>query len=527
MDFKTTEIKLAHENDHQQKKNWRLVMFGRRLFVLLALLVQFAVSFLLSWNGAHVFAWVSMGFTVVGILLSLFIIQKKDSSGFKLLWVFFVLAAPIFGVTFYFVIRGQSSTKRMRKISGTISCQYHRAITQIAEDIEEIPLGSYDRIASYLKDHGGFLPCTGGKNTYYPSGEEMFGAMLEDLEKAERYIFLEYFIVNEGVLFSRIYDVLCRKAAQGVEVRLMMDDMGCFLLRPRHFARDMEEKGIKVHVFNPFRPIVTVLQNNRDHRKIAVIDGKVSYTGGVNIADEYVNLHSRFGYWKDTAVRMEGTVARQWAAIFLALWNTSSLTVEEWDRYIEAPEGEVSAAACGGTVIPYSFYPHTKEPICRNLYLHMIQNARKSLYICTPYLMPDESLLDALILAARSGVDVRIVIPYHADKKLVKMAGKTYFSDLIRAGVRIYEYTPGFNHGKMVLADGVYASVGSANLDYRSLYLHYECGALFIGGDVATGLARDFDTIFADSAEVPMPRHRLNYLHTVWDQLLRLLAPLM
>ncbi len=526
MNFQTQEIKIAQLG--KDKKNWRLVMFGRRFAVLAMLFVQFAFFFFLSWSGARLFVWLDFAFMVVGILLSLFVIRRNDSSGFKLLWVFFILSLPIFGVTFYFLIRGQLSTKKMRRIHESVVEKEKKTAAQLDSSLCEDELGRYARLAHYLRLRG-YSPVRFVKSTYFKTGEEAFASLISDLEKAEKYIFLEYFIVNDGVLWQRIFEILQRKAAEGVEVRLMMDDMGCFMLRPRHFARELEEMGIKVHVFNPFRPFISAIQNNRDHRKIAVIDGCIAHTGGLNIADEYVNLRRRFGYWKDTAIRMEGAVAEQWAAIFLALWDRAATIEEPWEPYLPTLQGKAihPTEECDGTVIPYADSPIDKEPICRNIYLYMIQNARKHVYICTPYLLPDEALLEALLLAAKSGVDVRIVVPYHADKKLVKMTGRTYFAELIRAGVRVYEYTPGFNHGKMFLVDGELASVGSANLDYRSLFLHYECGALVCGGSAPLALRDDFEAIFKESAMVELPQKNPNYFRTVWNQFLRLIAPLM
>ncbi len=529
MDFKTQEINLARSMQAQkQKKNWRIIVFGRRFAVILMLLLQFAFFFFLSWEGSRLFAILHSALMACGILLSLFIIRGKASSGYKLLWVFFILAMPIFGVTFYFLIRGQGSTKKMRRLSKKVDVQRIEALQTIGKSCqqgEKIALGAYERLASYLQMHGGFSVSAHDKITYYKTGEIGFAALLHDIEAAKKYIFLEYFIVDEGVLWNRILDALLRKVAEGVEVRLMMDDMGCFMLKPRHFARDMEKSGIKVCIFNRFRPFITAIQNNRDHRKIAVIDGHIAHTGGANIADEYVNMRRRFGYWKDTMVRTEGPAAAEFAVMFLSLWDVAMQKDEAWDAYM--PSFDAPLPKSDTYVLPFSESPHDKEPCCRNVFLSLIQNAQKSLYICTPYLMPDETLLDALVLAASSGVDVRIIVPYLADKKLVKMTGRTYFGELISAGVRIYEYTPGFNHAKMMIADGKFGYVGSANFDYRSLFMHYECGLLAFGGEMTGMLAKDFEEIFASSAEVAAPERRFNYLHSLWDQLLRLLAPLM
>ncbi len=526
MDFKTQE--LAAVNQGKDRGNWRLIAFGRRFFVIFLLLVQLVFFVYISWSGSRVSEILHWGFRAVSILLSLFIIQKNASAGYKLLWVFFFLALPIFGVCFYFLVRRQLSTGKMRRVYAEVEAQAQAAYASLDVQADDSGLGSCGRLSRYLKGHGFSMSC-GDKTDYYPSGEEAFAVLIRDLESAEKYIFLEYFIIGEGALWTRIYDILRRKVQEGVEVRVMMDDMGCFVLGPRYFKDEMQREGLKIQVFGRFIPWFSAIQNNRDHRKIAIIDGKIAHTGGLNIADEYVNVRERFGYWKDTAVRMEGPVVRQWLVMFLSMWDCSACILEDWEQYLlpdeafaPAPEGE---DAC--FVWPYADSPLVAEPLIRNVYLFMIQNAKESLYICTPYLLPDDSLVDSLLLAAASGVDVRIVVPFHADKKIVKATARTYFKQLIEGGVKVYEYTPGFNHGKMLLADGKLASCGTANFEYRSLFLHYECGALMQGGPVARKMEKDFEDIFAQSARVELQAKSFGYFRTVWQQFLRLLAPLM
>ncbi len=525
MDFKTSEISLA-QSYGKKKKNWRLVVFGRRFLVIFMLLVQFVLFFLIAWEGSRVSVYLNFLFTLCGVLLSLSMIRRTDSSGYKLLWVFFFLSLPVFGVTFYFLVREQGLARKMRRRYEELRPQHDEALRRVSVNTEEpLQLGAYQRLSVYLQSHRGYTLSDGDRVSYYKTGEEGFAALIDDLEKAEKYIFLEYFIIDEGVLWARIFDVLCRKAKEGVEVRLMMDDMGCFLLKPRHFAREMESFGIKICVFNRFRPFISAIQNNRDHRKIAVIDGYIAHTGGANIADEYVNLRRRFGYWKDTTVRTQGPAAAQFAVMFLHLWDAAMYTEESWDAYLPIPEKK-QLSDC--FLVPFADSPFDPEPLCRNTLLALIQRARKSLYICTPYFLPDEPLLHALILASGSGVDVRVIIPYHADKKIVKRAGQTYFDELIRAGVRVYEYTPGFNHAKMIISDGVCAYVGSANFDYRSLFLHHECGAVVYGGEMPRAVQSDFEEMFSVSKELAeKPPVKFGYLQGIWQQLLRLFAPLM
>jgi cardiolipin synthase len=356
------------------------------------------------------------------------------------------------------------------------------------------------------------------------------------LEKAKKYIFLEFFIVREGEMFGAILSILERKAREGLEVRLIYDDLGCFFSLPPDFRQTMESKGIKCFVFNPFRPVLASLHNNRNHRKIIAIDGKVAFTGGVNIGDEYINAVNRFGRWKDAAIMLEGDGAWSFALIFLQMWNTSpdkkgDATLRDNYGAFFPRDAHPAVGASGrtgdGFVQPYSDNPVDDENVCEYVYIQIINRARKYVYINTPYLILDDSLLSALTLAAKSGVDVRIITPHRWDKWVVAFTSRSYYRQLISAGVKVYEYTSGFNHGKTFVSDDTVATVGTANLDFRSLYLHFECGVIVYRGESIQAVKEDFLRTVPISHEITLRECSRNVFQRVFSNVLRIFAPLM
>ena len=299
---------------------------------------------------------------------------------------------------------------------------------------------------------------------------------------------MEYFIIREGIMWDRILDILKAKAEDGVKVRLIYDDLGCFSQIPRNFDAELREYGIECVPFNPFRPVLTSVHNNRDHRKIAVIDGKVAFTGGINLADEYINAYEKHGHWKDASVMLKGKAAWSFTLMFLEMWELCTGKREDWAQYF--PGNKLYAQE--GFVQPYGDSPMDNENVGEQVYLSIINGARNYLYINTPYLIVDDGMVSALCHAAKSGVDVRIVTPHKWDKWAVHMTTRSYYRELVRAGVRIYEYTKGFIHSKTFVSDDEIATVGTVNLDYRSLYLHFECGAVMYGGRAVGQIKEDF-----------------------------------
>ena len=325
-------------------------------------------------------------------------------------------------------------------------------------------------------------------------------------------------------MWSTILDILERKVQEGVDVRLIYDDMGCLTTLPHKYYETMRSKGIKCQVFNPFRPILNIIQNNRDHRKFCIIDGYVGFTGGVNLADEYINAEQRFGYWKDAALRVEGDAAWNFTVMFLNFWNAFRPSETDYDAFRPMP---LVTPVSDGIVQPYADSPLDEEPMAETVYLNILAQAQRYVYIYTPYLAVGEEMLDALKNAAKRGVDIRLVLPGIPDKKLVFRLSRSYYLPLLRAGVRIYEYTPGFLHAKCWVSDDVTAVVGSINMDYRSLFLHFECGVLLQKNSQVAVLRDDVRATLPQCREIQVTECRTSLPGTVLDSVLRLLSPLM
>ena len=346
------------------------------------------------------------------------------------------------------------------------------------------------------------------------------------MEKAEKYIFLEYFIINGGEMWRAIQEVLERKAKQGVDVRLIYDDLGCFLRVPEDFPKRMGAKGIKCVVFNPFRPALSSLQNNRDHRKILVVDGKVAITGGINLADEYINAVDRFGHWKDASLLVRGAAAWSFTLMFLRMWSLTRREQVDYESFYPWGEGGCTLPS-EGLVQPYSDSPLDQENVGEHVYLQIINNAKSYLYINSPYLIIDDSMTSALCLAAKSGVDVRIVTPHRWDKWLVHMTTRSYYRELVQAGVKVYEYSKGFLHSKTFVSDDKVATVGTTNLDFRSLYLHFECGVWMYGTPSVMEIKRDYLETLESCQRITLEDCQNNPLVRLFQEVLRVFAPLM
>ena len=343
------------------------------------------------------------------------------------------------------------------------------------------------------------------------------------LQGAQHSIYVESFIIGMGEMWGQIHEILRRKAAAGLDVRVIYDDAGCLSLLPHNYAEMMRADGIRAFSFNRCVPVLNLVMNNRDHRKIMVIDGQIAFTGGVNLADEYINKIVRFGYWKDSGVRLDGPGAASLANIFLTFWK-AKYPDEDLDAGCDLPAAVPVETDC--LVQPFADTPVDREAVAKNVYLELINQAQKRLYICTPYLILDNDLLSCLRLAAKRGVDVRIYTPGVPDKPTIYQLTRSYFPHLLRAGVKIYSYTPGFLHAKTWLVDDRIAAVGTVNLDYRSLYLHFENSVLLYGGAVLDDVRRDLAEIEKESAAVTLADCRTGFFGTLYSAVLRLVAPL-
>lgn len=501
------------------------ILFHRSVLIGIAVVAQvvaFAMMILVFSEHTAYFYW---GCVTLSALVNMWIMSRRIEPAYKIAWIIPISLMPVFGGLFYLLVGGGGvSPRTRRKLQGI----FRRCRETLAGDF-----GS-DRLAEQGEDMAGqvrylerYACCPVYSHTqteYFSQGELAYERMLEELEKAQRYIFMEYFIIEEGELWNNILDILRRKAAQGVEVRVLYDDFGCMYTLPRDYDRQLEAQGIRCHVYGRLVPVVSLRQNNRNHRKMTIIDGKCAFTGGMNLADEYINRKVRFGHWKDSAIFLRGDAAWSMTVMFLSMWDHCADLDEDFSHFRPVAQGMEGQ----GWVQPYTDTPLDLEKVSQTVYLNLISRARESIYITTPYLIVDEATNTALCNAAKSGVDVRIIVPHIPDKRYVFEVTKAHYPPLLESGVKIYEYTPGFIHAKNFVVDGRYASVGTVNLDYRSLFLHFENGVLLYDTPSVQDIRKDFlDTLELCESITLRKARRLNVFGYLYRNFLRMFAPLM
>ncbi len=480
----------------------RILKFLTSRMVWVAIVMMLQVAWVVAavlFLGRYYWA-ITVVLSLIGLSFVMYITQEWYNPAYKLAWSILILSVPILGTILYlFFGRGNTIIAERRK---------HRHIDEELHPLMEQPEGVAEELLrenpavarqfSYLYRTAHYPAGRNGSTHYFSGGEEYFEELCGALNGAEHFIFLEYFIIERGYMWETILDILTEKAEKGVEVRLLYDDVGCIWLLPRNYPDFLEKRGIVCRRFNLLRPVMSAVFNNRDHRKIAVIDGHTAFCGGLNLADEYINRKERFGHWKDGGVVIRGEAVWNYTAMYLSMWNAIRHTDFDYGRYRvdfasgKQTRGERAVPGRPGYVLPYGDSPLDHECIGENVYLNILHNAKRYVYIYTPYLIIDQEMTVALELAAKSGVDIRIMTPHISDKKLIFMLTRSYYARLLDAGVRIYEYLPGFLHTKAFVSDDELAAVGSINLDYRSLYLHFECGALLYRTEAVLELKEDF-----------------------------------
>ena len=508
----------------ERKASGNAVM--RAAFVAVSLLFQVGWLLLLILELNEYSAWISLATSLLSVAVVLKLNARTGDASMKMPWIMLILAFPVMGLSLYllFVILGDPGVgKRLREVrQGMAGCipSDSEAVMEKLEK-EDLSAANHHR---YLWKNGNWPVYENTKAVYFPEAVQAFEKMKEDLKQAEGFIFMEYFIVEDGSSFRELEEILVEKVRQGVDVRLMYDDIGSVGYVNMLFAKRLKDQGVRCYPFNPALPVLNLFLNHRDHRKITVIDGKVGYTGGYNLADAYFDRVRPYGKWKDTGLRLEGEAVRSLTAAFLELWALQSREKEDYSHFLDV----VYRVKGEGYVQPFSDDPLGTERAAENVYLNLISQARKQLYFMTPYLIITDELSRGLRLAAKRGVDVRIITPGVPDKKTVYAVTRSYYGGLIRDGVRIFEYTPGFCHAKQCLCDGRLLSIGTSNLDYRSLYHHFENNVLISGGPAVAAAAEDFEAVFCQCREVTGPdRGRKGRLLRVWQDILRLFAPLM
>ena len=498
----------------------RIINRATITIVLVALQIAWLLWAFWAFTAGRV--WLNGLLNALSIIIMLYLVRKDENSAYKIGWIVLIGLFPLLGGALYLAFGNKAPAKGLRTRMQKVEQVHTADLAPQPEQTDMLDRASKN-MCHYVETYGPYPAWKQTKTRYFACGEAMYPKLLDDLEHAEKFIFLEFFIVKTGTMWDGIEKILKRKAAQGVDVRLIYDDFGSLLGLPTDFVIRMERSRIHCIPFNPVVPLVSLVMNHRDHRKIVVIDGNVAYTGGVNLADEYINAEQRFGYWKDAAIRLEGAAVWNFTVIFLNGWNAFRPMESDYHAFAPSRLPEES----DGVVQPYSDSPLDEEPLAETVYLNILSQAQRYVYIYTPYLAVGEEMLDALKTAAKRGVDVRLVLPGIPDKKLVFRLSRSYYVPLIRAGVRIYEYTPGFLHAKCYVSDDHVAVVGSINMDYRSLFLHFECGALLYDNSQVIALRDDVLNTLPQCREVQLSDCRTSLPGTVLDSVLRLLSPLM
>lgn len=474
---------------------------GRLMFAALGFVIQVVWIIMLCLKLNDYSAAISLGSSVLALCVAFYIYGKDMNAGFKLPWIIAILAFPVLGLCLYFLFGRPGATKHMRQHFEKIDADLEGTLVQdenVLKNLEATDFAVANQ-ARYLWKCAGYPAWQNTDVEFHKTAEEGLEAQKRELRKAKKFIFMEYHAIEESSAFLELKEILVQKAKEGVEVRVFYDDVGSFVFINKDFIKRMEAVGIQCRVFNPMHPFLNIFMNNRDHRKITVIDGKVGFTGGYNLAEEYFNRTHPYGYWKDTGIMLTGDAVRNLTVMFLEMWNAVRKTDMDYDKYL--PKVEYTAKE-QGFVQPYADSPLDHETTGENVYMNLIKNAKHEIFFTTPYLIITDEMSRELRMAARRGVDVRIVTPGIPDKKMVYQMTRSYYSELARNGVRIYEYTPGFIHAKQCVCDGESATVGTINMDYRSLYLHFENGVLMYHYDAVAEIRKDFEDIFAASTEV-------------------------
>ncbi|MBR1862964.1 MAG: cardiolipin synthase [Ruminococcus sp.] len=514
----------------RKKKPKKLIniIFSQKTTIILLLLLQFLQLFLVVRFFNENYTYFSIVFQTMSIAVAIYILNTEKNPAYKLAWIVPLLVVPFFTTVLYILLSNQPHKIKISKMYANKLAETSRLMEQDEELMKEIKREDKElyRLATYLDDCAGFPIYRSGGAQYFPLGEDKFAVMTEKLRQAQRFILMEYFIIDDGEMWGEIMDILTAKAKSGVEVRILCDGMGSQFTIPAKDIKELKSAGARFLIFNKFRPMISTIQNNRDHRKILVIDGNVGFCGGINIADEYINRRLRFGHWKDTAVMICGQAVWNLTMMFMQMWEVTSGERTDYDKYRPDSQGEECEE---GFVIPYADSPLDEEKVGRMVYLHMINTAKKYLYITTPYFIPDFEIITALELAAKSGVDVRIVTPHIPDKWYIHCITRSYYRELLDMGIGVYEYVPGFVHAKNFLSDDSRAAVGTINLDYRSLYLHFECAVFMQDTPCIKDIKADFEDLFKEKChKITMEDVRnISFMSRFASVILRMFAPLL
>ena len=486
---------------NRKKKGILRILFSRTGVVILLLVLAILLVLLLLSFFSQIISYTLVGALIFNLAVVIALYNSEMDSSAKLTWILLISVTSVFGGIFYLYTKINAGHRMVGARYHQLAQEHRKEITQEEGVMERLREESPEtaELVTYLNRETTFPVTDQNRVTYYPVGEEKWADMLEELKKAERFIFLEYFIVEEGMMWGKILHILAEKVKQGVDVRVMYDGTCAISMLPYNYPELLKKLGIKAKMFSPLRPFSSTHYNNRDHRKILVIDGKVGFNGGVNLGDEYINHIDRFGHWKDTAVKIEGEAVKNLTLMFLNMWSFEEKN-PDYQTYLNVESEHFPDQK--GFVIPYGFNPYEKDRIGEKVYMDILNRANNYVHIMTPYLILDDELLTALKYSAERGVDTKLILPGIPDKKAVYALAKTYFKTLVDSGVKIYLYTPGFVHAKVFVSDDVKAVVGTINLDYRSLYHHFECGTYLYGTPCIQNIEEDFENTLQKCIQV-------------------------
>lgn len=508
------------------KKGLLQVVFSRIGLIVLLLALQIGGLFVLFLKFGKYYPHYYAAVAVLSFGMIIYILNTDSDPDIKLTWLTLIMLLPVAGTLLYFYVKHDIGHRALRARTDEITKESLHALPLTGAEKELNEKHPQDAaLAHYLHSTSGFPVYKECSTDYLPLGEDFLTALIHDIENAESFIFLEYFIIEDGKMWTQVEDVLARKAAQGVEVRVLYDGTCEFSRLPHTFPAYLESLGIQCRIFAPIRPFISTHYNYRDHRKIAVIDGKIGYTGGLNLADEYANYIHPYGHWKDTAVRIEGQAARSFTMMFLQMWQVEDHTLT-FEPYLSAPFSVQKNAP--GFVIPYGDCPLDEQYVGEMVYTHILNTAENYVHIMTPYLILGHELESALCFAAQRGVEVSILMPAIPDHVLAYALAKTHYRHLVENGVHLYEYAPGFVHAKSFVSDDIRASVGTFNLDYRSLRHHFECAAYLCDTSCIADIEQDFQNTLAQCREITIEEaSHIGLKWRVLGSLMKLIAPLM
>lgn len=526
------------EDKYTQKKLlkfFKTIVISRMFIIIILLLIQFAFYFTLFFKFEELSEYFGYFNLLVSIFFFIYLYNQPGKNEFKLTWLFPILIMPVFGILLYIFLKtnfGGFALKKELNKTRFLTDKYFFNQNESSE------LSSYPKIsdlAIYLSKSCKNPSFAKNKLKYFPSGELAFEDIKNELKNAQKFIFMEYFIIEPSQIWNEILEILKEKASKGVEIRILYDSVGSLDFSSPKYEQYLKRSGINAKIFMRFVPIINTGLNNRDHRKILVIDGKTCYTGGINISDEYANLaFPRFDYWKDIAVKINGPCIESFTMMFLQLWHVSHKTLKknhseellnDFKNYAELPYEQYDEK---GIAIPYCDDAYNDEDVAENVYLYMIQKAQKYVHIMTPYIVIDNFMLDELCFAAKRGVEVSIIVPKHYDHYVTFCVGRTYIKTLVESGVKVYEYNPGFIHAKLFISDASTSTVGSVNLDFRSFYHHFECGILFHESDEISKCEEDFQNTLKDSTLItPESYKKLSPVKRITGRCARIISPLL